>query len=264
MRIQVAFVPQLLPDPAARGVCVVIDILRATTTLTTLLEYGAAQVLVAPQASAARALKAADPAALLLGEIGGLRPPDFDHGNSPHELAPARVRGRRAICHTTNGTAAIRAAIAAPLTLLGCLRNATAVIAHGYVAAVQQGVPLTIVCSGGSGGRAFALDDTLVAGAFVALAAALAAALDAAAGASPDLDEAADAALTLHRVAFGGASRPDAARWAVALAETSAGRHLAGLGLGADIPFCAQVDATRAVPVAALEGDAVVLRLPVG
>lgn len=50
----------------------------------------------------------------------------------------------------------------------------------------------------------------------------------------------------------------------MALAETSAGRHLIGLGLGADIPFCAEVDATRAVPVAGIEGEAVVLRLPVG
>ncbi len=260
MRIQVSLVPQLLPDPATRGVCIVIDILRATTTLTTLLAYGAARVFVAPQASEARALKAADSAALLLGEIGGLRPPDFDYGNSPHELAPARVAGRRAICHSTNGTAAIRAAIAAPLTLLGCLRNATAVVAYGYAAARERGVPLTIVCSGGSGGRAFALDDTLVAGELVALAAGV----DAAAGSNPDLDEAADAALTLYRAAFGAASRPDAARWALALAETSAGRQLVGLGLGADIPFCAQVDATRAVPVAALEGEAVVLRLPKG
>lgn len=259
MRIQVALVPQLLA-PAARGVCVVIDVLRATTTLTTLLEYGAAQVLVAPQATAARALRAADPAALLLGEIGGLRPPDFDYGNSPHELAPVRVVGHRAICHTTNGTAAIRAAIAAPLTLLGCLRNATAVVAHAYAAALERGVPLTIVCSGASGGRTFALDDTLVAGEFVALAAVL----DEMVGAHPDLDEAADATLILHRAAFGTASRPDAAHWTTALAETSAGRHLTGLGLGADIPFCARVDATRAVPVANLEGEAVVLRLPGG
>ena len=260
MRIQVSLVPQLLPAaPAARGVCIVIDILRAMTTLTTLLEYGAAQVIVAAQATAARALKAADPTALLLGEIGGLRPPDFDYGNSPHELIPARVVGRRAICHTTNGMAAIRAAIAVPLTLLGCLRNATAVVAHAYAAARQQGVPLTIVCSGGSGGRAFALDDTLVAGEFVTLAAELAAM----AGAHPDLDEAADAALTLYRAAFGTASRPDASRWALALTETHAGRHLADLGLGADIPFCAQVDATRVVPVARLEGEVVVLRLPV-
>ena len=260
MRIQVALVPQLLPEPGARGVCIVIDILRATTTLTTLLEYGAAQVIVAPQATEARALQGADPAALLLGEIGGLRPPDFDYGNSPHELAPARVAGRRAICSTTNGTAAIRAAIVAPLTLLGCLRNATAVVAHAHAAARERDVPLTIVCSGGGGGRAFALDDTLVAGELVALA--IAATL--AAGTRPDLDEAADAALTLYRATFGTASRPDAARWALALAETIAGRHLISLGLGADIPFCSQVDATHAVPIAKLEGEAVVLRLPVG
>lgn len=261
MRIQVSLVPQLLPAaPAARGVCIVIDVLRATTTLTTLLEYGAAQVLVASQASEARALRGADPLALLLGEIGGLRPPDFDYGNSPHELVPARVAGRRAICSTTNGTAAIRAAIAAPLTLLGCLRNATAVVAHAHAAARERDVPLTIVCSGGGGGRAFALDDTLVAGELVARA--IESAL--AAGTSPDLDEAADAALTLYRATFGGDVRPDAARWTTALAETSAGQHLIGLGLGVDIPFCAQIDATRAVPAAALEGGAVVLRLPMG
>lgn len=259
MRIQVSLVPQLLPvAPLARGVCIVIDVLRATTTLMTLLDYGAALVLVAPQATEARALKAADPAVPLLGEIGGLRPPDFDYGSSPHELAPARVAGRRAICHTTNGTAAIRAAIAAPLTLLGCLRNASAVVAHADAAARALDVPITIVCGGGDGGRAFALDDTLVAGELVALAVALAATR----GRPPDLDEAADAALTLHRATFGTASRPDAARWATALAGTRAGRHLIGLGLGADIPFCARVDATRAVPIASPEGGAVVLRLP--
>lgn len=97
VRIQVAFLPQLAArEPAERGVCIVIDILRATTTLTTLLEYGAVEVLVAPNADAAREEKRRDPGALLLGEIGGLRPDDFDLGNSRANSArPMPVGGGR-------------------------------------------------------------------------------------------------------------------------------------------------------------------------
>src|SRR5215212_1996288 len=165
VRIQVAFLPQLSPvGSEQRGVCIVIDVLRATTTLTTLLERGATLVTVAPDAEAARESRRRDPAALLIGEIGGLRPADFDLGNSPREYTPTLVAGRRAICHTSNGTAAIRAVANAPLTLLGCLRNATAVAGLAFREARASDLPVTIVCSGGSGGRAFALDDTLVAG----------------------------------------------------------------------------------------------------
>lgn len=261
MEIRVAFVPQLIDTTSGtRGVCIVIDILRATTTLTTLLEYGAARVIVAPGAAVARDEKARDPEALLLGEIGGLRPSDFDYGNSPHELIPERVVGRRAICHTTNGTAAIRAASGGAAVLLGCLRNASAVVAQAERLARAEDVPVTIVCAGAAGGRAFALDDSLVAGQLVAL-------LADRVGQSDDLlhlDDAADAALMLQRTEFGGLLHPSGDRWAAALARTGAGRHLTALGLGEDIPFCAQLDTTTVVPVARSLGDRVILDPVVG
>lgn len=254
MRIQVAFLPQLAArEPAERGICIVIDILRATTTLTTLLEYGAVGVLVAPDADAAREEKRRDPGALLLGEIGGLRPDDFDLGNSPRELSPANANGRRAICHTSNGTAAIRAVAGAPAVLLGCLRNATAVAERAFALALADDLPVTIVCAGGAGGRAFALDDTLVAGQLAALIVAAAAR----AGQVAVLDDAAGAAVTLFRVEVGDALSPAAEGWEAALRRTSAGQHLAAIGLADDIPFCAQLDTTTFVPLAQTTGEQV-------
>ncbi|HEY8598483.1 MAG TPA: 2-phosphosulfolactate phosphatase [Thermomicrobiales bacterium] len=256
MRIQVAFLPQLAArEPAGRGICIVIDILRATTTLTTLLEYGAIGVLVAPDAAAAREEKRRDPGALLLGEIGGLRPTDFDLGNSPRELSPANAGGRRAICHTSNGTAAIRAVAGAPAVLLGCLRNATAVAERAYALAQTDGLPVTIVCAGGSGGQVFALDDTLVAGQLVAL---ITAAVEQA-GQVAVLDDAAIAARTLFRAAVGDAPSPVAGGWEAALRRTTAGQHLTAIGLAEDIPFCAQFDTTTFVPLAQATAEQVTL-----
>ena len=256
MRIQVAFLPQLAArEPAERGICIVIDILRATTTLTTLLEYGAAGVFVAPNADAAREEKRRDPEALLLGEIGGLRPADFDLGNSPRELSPANAGGRRAICHTSNGTAAIRAVAGAPAVLLGCLRNATAVAERAFALALADDSPVTIVCAGGSGGRAFALDDTLVAGQLTVLIGAAAERV----GQAVVLDDAAGAARILFRAEVGSTLSPAVGAWEVALRRTTAGQHLAALGLAEDIPFCAQFDTTTFVPLAQSTAERVTL-----
>jgi 2-phosphosulfolactate phosphatase len=261
MKIAVDFLPQFVATaPAERGVCIVIDILRATTTLTTLLEYGASAVIVAPDAATAREEKRRDAEAILLGEIGGLRPPDFDYGNSPHELHRDQVAGKRAVCHTTNGTAAIRAARGATATLLGCLRNASAVVAEAWALAREAGVPVTVVCAGGAGGRAFALDDSLVAGQLVALLADTAER----AGVLPRLDDAADAARLLHRAAFDGVLRSAGSAWAAALARTGAGQHLAAIGLADDVPFCAQLDSTTVVPVARPQHERIVLTMAQG
>lgn len=249
MRIDVAFLPQLVSREAAEGgVCVVIDVLRATTTLTTLLACGAIGVAVAADADAARTAKRANPEAILLGEIGGLRPPDFDLGNSPRDITPQLVAGRRAICHTSNGTAAIRAVAAAPVVLLGCLRNATAVARAALAASERAGRgdrPIAIVCSGGGGGQAFALDDTLAAGQIVA--AIIAAAHDATAPII--LTDAALAAHSLRQAAVGLAQEPAHDHWAGVLSRTTAGQHLTQIGLGEDIPFCAQVDRETIVPL---------------
>lgn len=256
MNVQVLLLPSLpAPEPVTAGVCIVIDILRATTTLTTLLEYGVQEVSLAATPAAARAEKGRDPAAILLGEIGGVRPDDYDFGNSPCELPTTGFVGRRAICQTSNGTGAIRAVTGSVAVLAGCLRNASSVVAQGAALAREAAGPLTIVCAGGSGGRYVVLDDTLVAGQLVLLAQAWAAT----AGEAVLLDEAARSATLLHQATFNGVVRPTAAAWTAALLDTAAGQHLTELGLGADVPFCAHLDTTTLVAVARPVGDRVLL-----
>jgi 2-phosphosulfolactate phosphatase len=253
LRLAVAFVPQLVREQATQ-VCLVVDVLRATTTLTSLLERGVYEVGLATDSGAARAAKAAAPDALLLGEEGGLRPPGFDLGNSPREVALlARERvPSRAICCTSNGTGALRAVAGAPTVLLACLRNATAAARRAAELARQGGLDVTIVCSGLAGGRAFARDDALVAGFLVER---LAAAAD---GADPaSLDDAATAAGALYRAELGTDLATTGSRWAAALRRTASGRHLEAIGLGEDIDFCAAVDATAVVPAAAADGASV-------
>src|SRR5579885_244506 len=91
-------------------VAVVIDVIRATTTLSVLFDRGCARVLVADDMPAARAFAAGHPGAYLLaGEVGGPRPPGCDFGTSPVELAAADLGGREVIFCTTNGTRALHA-----------------------------------------------------------------------------------------------------------------------------------------------------------
>ena len=256
MLIDVAFLPQLIVTASTIGsVCIVIDVLRATTTLTTLLACGAGSVTVAAGASEARAAKLADPGALLLGEIGGLRPDDFDLGNSPRDISAQLVAGRRAICHTSNGTAAIRAVAESPIVMLGCLRNSAAVARVAIAEATRGTHSITIVCSGGAGGRSFALDDSLAAGQIVA---ALLAEADRA-ELPIELTDAALAAQTLRQSAIGRADEPVSDHWAEVLRHTSAGQHLTQIGLGEDIPFCAEVDRETTVPLVRLVDGAVLV-----
>lgn len=137
IRVDVALVPEHLPQSAeeereeqAGVVYVVIDVIRATTTLCVLFEQGCRRVLVAPSVAAARDAARTDGAgALLAGEVGGLAPPGFDYGNSPRELAAAEVAEREVIFATTNGTRALRACLGGRAILAGAFRNAGAVTA---------------------------------------------------------------------------------------------------------------------------------------
>src|SRR3970282_1620222 len=101
MRLPVACHPSLLPTgalipvPVERPqVCVVIDVLRASTSLVTLVERGAGSIYIAPSVERARAAARGLPGAVTAGEAGGLAPEGFDFGNSPVEFSTADVRGR--------------------------------------------------------------------------------------------------------------------------------------------------------------------------
>ncbi len=214
MNIHVAFVPE---EDAAARVGIVVDVIRATSSIAQALASGYERVLCCAEIDDARALRAE------LGEdavVGGERNAEvidgFDVGASPREFA-GPPNAKTLILTTTNGTKAILAAVArCDVVLLGSLLNLSALSA----AARADGGDVAIVCSGFKG--AFALDDAYCAGRIVI-------ALD---------GERSDAAIAAEIVAR---------NWPAPLEGLTA-RTYGPPGLEADIEFCAQVDLLQTVP----------------
>src|SRR5881409_1415617 len=150
-----------------RTACVVLDILRATTTMMTALANGAEAVIPVSEIPEALAIRDDRPDVLLAGERNGLRIRadqtggiDFDFGNSPREFLPEKVRGKTIVMTTTNGTRALRACAHADTVLIGSFLNLRAIVNW-----IRRELPphLILVCSGTHSQAA--LEDTLAAGA---------------------------------------------------------------------------------------------------
>ena len=243
MRVHVAFLPSLVlqyglpvdseppasgPDRLRRQVCMVVDVIRASTSLVTLVERGATPIYIASDVASARAAAASRDGVVLAGEEDGLAPAGFNYGNSPVELSGARVAGRPVIFVTTNGTAAIRAVEGAAAVLVGALRNGTAVCREAWQTARQRDADVTIVCAGRE--KAFGMDDAYCAGYLVDRLLELGPA---------ELTDGTQTALRLYR------AEPDAR----ALFQSSAaGQNVIRLGLAHDVEYCAQRDTSSAVP----------------
>jgi 2-phosphosulfolactate phosphatase len=151
----------------SQTVCVVFDILRATTSMITALANGAESIIPVEQISEALELRRQRPELLLAGERDGVRIRsnltggiDFDLGNSPREFTSERVQGRSIVMTTTNGTRALRACAAAQVVLIGSFLNLRAITNW-----LRDNKPphLLLVCSGTYEQAAF--EDILAAGA---------------------------------------------------------------------------------------------------
>ena len=217
MRIHVAFTPE---ETAAAPTGVVIDVIRATSTICQALASGYERVLCAAEVDEALSLRNGD-GVTLGGERLGVRIDGFDLGNSPREYLEPRspVLGMS----TTNGTRAIvTAAARCDHVLVASLLNLEAVVG----AAQDEGEDVAVFCAGVKG--AFALDDAYVAGRIAEL-------LDG------DRSDAAEAAVRLAR-SYTSAEE--------AFRASRSGRNLINHGpeLEADIPFCARESVLDVVP----------------
>lgn len=148
-------------------VCVVFDVLRATSTMVTALGNGAAAVAPVSDIPEALSLKQRQPEILLAGERDGVHIEGhltggvtFDLGNSPREFTTARVKDRTIAMTTTNGTRALRACAPASAVLLGAFLNLRAA-AEWIVKQAPRN--LLLVCSGTHEEAAY--EDVLGAGA---------------------------------------------------------------------------------------------------
>ena len=156
MRVHVAFTPDEVPEAP---VAVVVDVLRATSTIAQALASGYERVYCCREIEDALALREQLGEGLLGGERKAVKIEGFDIGASPREVL--EPRGKVLIYSTTNGTAAVLAAVAAcRRVILGSLLNLSAV-----TAAVDD--DCVIVCAGFQG--QFALDDAYCAGRIVEL-----------------------------------------------------------------------------------------------
>lgn len=153
MRVHVAFTPA---EAESAPTAIVVDVLRATSTIAQALASGYHRVLCCAEVEEARELRARLGDAVLAGERKAVAIPGFDLGNSPREFA--EPLGETLILTTTNGTRAILAAAESVETvLLGSLLNLEAV-----AAASSTGADVEIVCAGLQG--RFTIDDAYCAG----------------------------------------------------------------------------------------------------
>ncbi len=222
MRIYTYFtVPEVDASAIGEATVVVIDVVRATTTIIEALANGAGAIF--PTSSTEDAVKLASSLGrddtLLCGERKGRKVEGFHLGNSPREFTAEAVTGKKLVMSTTNGTRALATGQEGARLLPCAFTNLGAV-----AAAVAGDERIAIICAGQE--DRFSLDDALCAG------------------------------LLIRRVVESeedGYDLNDAARAARALAgfrkptrrfleETAAGAELLGIGLGDDLDICAQVD----------------------
>jgi len=124
-----------------KGLVVVLDVFRASNTIIALLSGGAAEVVLLSDLEEARRLRARRPGWLLLGERGGIAPPDFDGGNSPVEACRGVFAGRRVILTTSAGTQAVGRLRQAAGVFFGSFANAAA-LCRALMASGQEAVYL--------------------------------------------------------------------------------------------------------------------------
>lgn len=202
---------------------IVIDTLRATTVMTTALANGARSIRCVAETEDALRLKAREPDLLLGGERHALKIPGFDLSNSPLEYTRETVAGKDLVMTTSNGTRTLLKAAGASQVLIGCLRNADAVMTR----ALAGGRDIVLVNAGTMG--QFSLDDFITAGAMVE-----------ACGGGTQLSDAALAARLMFR------THPDIHS---ALKDSLHYNRLKELGLDGDLTFALTLNQLDAVPV---------------
>ncbi len=213
-------------------VCVVVDALRASATVASLMAAGAERVFVVAEPDEARAvadeLRRHEQRVWLVGERNGVKLPGYDRGNEP--AVGERIEGT-VVFTSTNCAACCLAAAGAPGLMLGTTVNATAVAQAAAETATEAGVGVGLVMGGFSWVPSrLNLEDLLACGAIIERG-----------GMRPDNDAAKAAVYAYRYVGAGGLAHE--------FRRTEHGRLLMGLGREVDIEYCARVDVVRVVPV---------------
>lgn len=225
MDIEVCFTPQdyLRQTISRHHTVVVIDVLRATSSIITALSNGCTQFIPVATVEEALEKKLEVPGALLAGERQALHIEGFDLGNSPFEYSRAAVAGKTIIMSTTNGTVALKAAERAERVYVGAFVNAAAICSR--LLADRQDVVL--LCAGTQG--CFSLEDALCAGLIV--------------GRLKDKAKLGDTALAAHAM-----YRDFSGDLVARVKESSHAGYLVSIGFDEDVSYCLHSDMYNIAP----------------
>ena len=217
---------------------IVIDLLRATSTICTALHNGCARVIPVEEVEEAKKITAElrmQTSAACGGERDGAKLPGFDYGNSPFEYNESAMSGKVLVLCTTNGTQAIHKATAASAIYTGCLNNAKAVA----IKTVIEKRDVVLLCAGTR--CKFSVDDVVAAGAIIHRICKLEQINDA------DMDDLSHTALWLYKN-----NRQDLHPL---LHVSRPYRTLVDLGQKKDIDYCLQEDIMDDVPCVEVDTD---------
>ena len=232
MNIDVAFTPAEVQNIATK-VCIVVDVIRSTSTLSVIMSRHPARVLITPTVQ--KAVKFASQQSsqpLLCGEREGLPPKGFDFGNSPREFVDADLRGKIVVFTSSNGARAIADVSLSPHVFLGSFLNGSAIAEAALAKAYRDRFDVLVVCAGRE--EKFAIDDSYCAGYLISLLLGRIPAEQ-----SFVLGDGGQAALAI----FGYFRDPRKL-----LEGSGAGQAVLKIGLGEDIPFLLQKDSFETVP----------------
>lgn len=162
MKLFVYHTPELTPVDSLPECAIAVDVLRATTTMTTALAAGGEAVQVFSDIDLLKKESSAweKEKRLLIGERGGAKLPGFDLGNSPLECTPERVQGKRIFISTTNGTRALQRIEKAKVVLAAAMVNRATVVQY-----LIDKQPETVWLVGSGWEGSFSLEDTVCTGA---------------------------------------------------------------------------------------------------
>ena len=239
MDFEVCFLPREAtrrPPPVAG----LLDVIRASTTIVTLLDRGAPEVVLVGQRDRPRLgeLAARLDALVCAEDASGLKAAYADLPPSPAALHDLDLKGRRVILATTNGTLAAELVRDGGVehVLIGCMRNGAAVMRAAVTRALRLARSISLVCAGREQCLIPALDDSYCAAALLRHGEEIARA----AGTSATLRESAKIARNAAAVYAGAPEAFDQSMSAAVIRK---------VGAPADVGYCAEEDVSELVPV---------------
>ena len=237
MKVKLYFSPQPLTEAKIRGkVSIVVDVLRASTTICTAIQNGCREIIPVATVGDAASMRANldRNSVLVCGEREGLKIEGFDLGNSPAEYSEQVVRNKVLVFASTNGSRAILKCAASAVTFVCGFVNLSAIV--DLVKKFDKDV--AIVCAGKLGN--FSLEDTFCGGAVIDRLLEV--------GKYEISNDAAQVAHMLYK------NQSESVESVLRRADHA--RYLIGLGFGADIVTAAALDSIGVIPV--LSGNKIV------